>query len=372
MRSGETLAERRTDQASPEAAAILPNNFDLIRLLAACQVMVIHTGYVFASGENVAFGFLSQAPGVPVFFFVSGFLISAAWENNPDPRRFALNRALRLVPAYLAVTLFTLIAILAFAHLSIARDAPKLALWLAAQLTLLCDWNPAFLRGYGDGIANGSLWTIPIEVCFYAATPFLYRWMRAVKSETRLLAMLITAAFLLAYGDAWVMHHVPSLRMSAKILALTPFPWLGMYLCGLLAQRHLRWLMPLVHGRVLLFGLLAAAVMVATILLRAPPLLMSGNRFVGVLNFATLALFALSLAYSARGLAARLLQRNDISYGIYLFHLPVANMLFANGMRGASGMVLCWVLAVAMGCLSWFAIEKPVLARRASALYRRD
>jgi peptidoglycan/LPS O-acetylase OafA/YrhL len=354
------------------ATAILPNNFDLIRLLAACQVVVIHTSFVFLHRQNLAVGFFSQAPGVPVFFFVSGFLVSAAWERNPDPRMFALNRTLRIAPAYLAVSVFSLIAIMVFAHLPLARDAPKLALWFAAQLTLLCDWNPSFLRSYGDGVANGSLWTIPIEVCFYLATPFLYKFLRKSGNGERALAILAAASFLLVYLDAPLMHHVPGWKMVFKFIALSPFPWFGMFICGLLAQRHLPALLPLLRGRAWLFSLLALAVMAVTLKWRLPPLLMSGNRFVGVVNFSTLALFALSFAYSGRGLADRLLHRNDISYGLYLFHLPIANILLATGFRGTTGMLLTWMLAIAAGCLSWFVIEKPALARRATALYRHE
>src|SRR5512143_1999532 len=57
------------------------NNFDLIRLLAALQVAFHHliqqlkiepSGIIFSS----IFKITSLFPGVPVFFFVSGFLIS--------------------------------------------------------------------------------------------------------------------------------------------------------------------------------------------------------------------------------------------------------------------------------------------------------
>ncbi|HWD28523.1 MAG TPA: acyltransferase [Rhizomicrobium sp.] len=358
--------------AKASASALLPNNFDLLRLLAALQVLVMHSIYVFQTGQGLGTDLLAQAPGVPVFFFISGFLISAAWERNPNLPDFARNRFLRLAPAYLAVTLFSLAAILAFAHLPLARVAPKLALWLGAQLVLLSDWNPGFLRGYGDGVVNGSLWTIPIEVCFYAATPFLYRLIARSKNEVRLLAALAAASFVLLYVDAILMHRLHSGKMIFKFIDLTPFPWFGMFICGLLAQRYRDVVLPVVRDRAWLFGLLALVVMAITVEWRLPPLLTSGNRTVGIVNFATLALFAMAFAYSGRGVAARLLHRNDISYGLYLFHLPIANALFANGFRGVTGILLTGVLAIGAGCLSWFLIEKPILARRGSALYRHE
>jgi peptidoglycan/LPS O-acetylase OafA/YrhL len=44
---------------------------------------------------------------------------------------------------------------------------------LAAQLTIGQFYNPAFLRGFGVGVLNGSLWTIPVELQFYLLLPLL-------------------------------------------------------------------------------------------------------------------------------------------------------------------------------------------------------
>jgi hypothetical protein len=46
--------------------------------------------------------------------------------------------------------------------------------WLAAQLTIGQFYNPVFLRGYGLGVLNGSLWTIPLEQ-FCVLVPLLHR-----------------------------------------------------------------------------------------------------------------------------------------------------------------------------------------------------
>ena len=42
--------------------------------------------------------------GVPVFFSISGFLISKSYENNRVVREFALNRILRIYPALVAAS----------------------------------------------------------------------------------------------------------------------------------------------------------------------------------------------------------------------------------------------------------------------------
>jgi len=84
--------------------SIIPksNNIDLLRLFFALQVVLSHTaghlGLVVPS-------YLSYFPGVPAFFFVSGFLIYASFLNAPG-RNYIFNRFLRIFPGLLFVVIF--------------------------------------------------------------------------------------------------------------------------------------------------------------------------------------------------------------------------------------------------------------------------
>ena len=77
------------------------NSLDMLRLFAAFQVVVMHTlGYMMPDyGSNAALRILGYFPGVPIFFFISGYLISKAFENSPNNIEYAKNRFLRLYPA---------------------------------------------------------------------------------------------------------------------------------------------------------------------------------------------------------------------------------------------------------------------------------
>jgi peptidoglycan/LPS O-acetylase OafA/YrhL len=66
-----------------------------------------------------------------------------------------------------------------------------------------------------------------------------------------------------------------------------------------------------------------------------------------------------------------LLHRNDISYGVYIFHMPVINMLLVNGLTGWTGFWLSLGITAGLAVLSWRCIEKPALRLRSWALYRR-
>ena len=77
------------------------NNFDLLRLFAAFQVAFSHSS-VHLEHSVPFFWFLSLFPGVPIFFFLSGFLIYGSYQSSSNSRNQTLNfyskRFLRLFP----------------------------------------------------------------------------------------------------------------------------------------------------------------------------------------------------------------------------------------------------------------------------------
>ena len=77
------------------------NNFDLIRLFAAFQVVLHHSNTHFGlTKENCLFLKLTAAfPGVPIFFFISGYLISRSYEQTYSVRAYVKSRFLRIYPA---------------------------------------------------------------------------------------------------------------------------------------------------------------------------------------------------------------------------------------------------------------------------------
>jgi peptidoglycan/LPS O-acetylase OafA/YrhL len=161
------------------------NNFDLLRILAATQVVLVHSAAHLGLGRPAGLSLVEAFPGVPIFFAISGFLISASFERSRDVRSYTRNRMLRIYPGLWCVVLATvLVATLfgfGFLHL-------RALFWLACQMGGLI-YTPGFLRSFGMGSYNGALWSIPIELQFYFLLPFFYlgvvRTERAPRSCSR-------------------------------------------------------------------------------------------------------------------------------------------------------------------------------------------
>lgn len=213
-----------------------PNQFNLIRLLAAGQVLWVHSlNHLNYEGPLVAI--IKAIPGVPVFFFISGLLISQAYlrSHTAGLQAFLRNRALRIFPALGAVVLLSgiMLFLIGFLQPSFLFTSQFLT-WLLAQSSVVQFYNPDFLRTFGFGVLNGSLWTISVELQFYLITPIL---IYLLKQRSRGFFMV----FILSLGlNIWLHVDPPGTFFLKKLLYVSSLPWLYMFMCGVLAASHLQ------------------------------------------------------------------------------------------------------------------------------------
>jgi peptidoglycan/LPS O-acetylase OafA/YrhL len=79
-------------------------------------------------------------------------------------------------------------------------------------------------------------------------------------------------------------------------------------------------------------------------------------------TYLLLACTVLSAAYTLPWLARRVLRGQDISYGMYIYHMLVVNLLVVRGWQG-HGWAVAVVLAssAVLASLSWRLVERPAL-----------
>src|SRR4051794_31062121 len=87
------------------------NNFDLLRLFAATEVLFSHSYWHFEMPDPIWLTYLHNFPGIPIFFVISGFLISASYERKSDLKNYVRNRALRIYPALWFCIILTVLVI---------------------------------------------------------------------------------------------------------------------------------------------------------------------------------------------------------------------------------------------------------------------
>lgn len=356
------LASRLDYGKFMKTTSISRNSFDLVRLFAATQVALCHS-IEFMSPQYTGalwFKMLEFFPGVPIFFFISGFLISRSYENNSNIKEYALNRALRIFPALHVCVFFNLLMVAATGYLALvhAGYGDVLLLYLA-KTTIFQFYNPDFMRGYGDGVLNGSLWTICVELQFYLLVPVLYAVIGGnTKRNANIMLVCGVAVFIVFNRLLYDFHHDYANTVYWKLVRVSFFPWFYMFLVGVIFQRNFDFFYTM-FARINLIALLA--------LYMGFVLLMRGAGFpldnsIGPLVYLPLVFVVFRVGFSSFAELAGLLRKNDISYGVYIYHMAIANTLIYYKLSGALVFPLLVVLfSILVSVFSWFWVEKPCL-----------
>jgi peptidoglycan/LPS O-acetylase OafA/YrhL len=344
----------------PQLQAIGPNRFNLLRLLAAAQVLLVHSlNHLNYAGPLLSL--LKSIPGVPVFFFISGMLISHAYRRTQSVglRAFFRNRALRIFPALWAVVLLSAAMLFAVGFLEPSfLLSPRFLVWMAGQSSVVQFYNPDFLRSFGVGVLNGALWTISVELQFYLLTPLLVFLLQRRPIGFALIFVMSLSL------NLWLRFAPTGSPFLLSLLYVSSLPWLYMFMTGMLAVLRLKWLKELVAKwpwAVWLALYAAAMTLIGDYEANA-------SNAIHPLAFGVLAMVVLKAAFPSHlkeGVVASFIQRNDLSYGLYLVHMPVINLLLYLGWSPPG-----WDLATAVSAslmlalLSWFCVERPALRRK--------
>jgi len=324
-----------------------PNALNFVRLVLALQVVVWHA-YALRGGrwlpEQVeVFGAEIAVDG---FFAVSGFLICRSWLRNPGLLRFAEARARRLLPGLwvcLIVTAFVIapLATHAAGHSELSLRG-QLEFVLGNATTWVSVWD---IDGGPTGVShqgawNGSLWSLSWEVSAYAAVAILgiFALVRG-RVVLWLAAVFWLWAFALVVSGSGVVNTVHPLWL---------LPRTGlMFACGALLF--------LLRDRVPISRMLAV---VAVGLVVGGVAATPSYRVIAAPAVAYLCLYVgIEL-----GRFPRLVLRNDLSYGVYIYAFPIQQALLLAGF-GSIGWAAFVCLSVActlpLAAASWFAVERP-------------
>jgi peptidoglycan/LPS O-acetylase OafA/YrhL len=348
------------------------NNFDLIRLVAAAEVAVRHAVHHIRpeSEAGPVFWLLDLIPGVPIFFFLSGFLISRSLERASSLRDYFRNRALRLYPALWACTALSVLIVFACGYMASSGWTPRgLGLWIACQGTAFQFWNPEFFRGFGVGVVNGSLWSVSVEVQFYVAIVATYGILRRL--PPRLfdpgLAVLVVAFGLVAHSRSEIAQGLDlwsGSDLAGRLFRVSFVPWYYMFLLGVLAQRFHTILVPLLVDRVFAVVVVYLSSLLVEHFVWGLPV---GNEISSYL-VPCMGCAVLAIAYSRPTLSHSILGRNDVSYGVYIHHMPLVNLALWLGFAGSWVAILAvLLLTVGLALVSWRVVEQPWLSRKRGA-----
>ena len=360
-RTRESAVERTAESAKRQ------NTFDFIRLVAALAVVVEHSVFHLDASflwhnEHNSLWFNG---GVATFFILSGMMVYRSGERAHAEGRpwldFYRNRALRIVPAiysYFALLVLLLVVSGFLAPRQLLTG--QFAAFAGSNLLLAPVYSPAMLDGFGVGVVNGSLWTIPVEVSFYVVVPLIVLfaarkgWLWATGTVLALAAIAV-----LLYGAAGA---TASESVAWKVFGVTFAPYLWWFGIGI------AW--SFLWPRVKQSGWIATGAIVLYFALAKLPL-DTGAAFVANAAAAIpLSYAAIWFGYKGPKILGRLTARiGDLSFSVYIWHMIVVNFLVSWGARDwaidGTLLVLGVMLMTSIIALaSWHLVEKPALNRK--------
>jgi peptidoglycan/LPS O-acetylase OafA/YrhL len=323
------------------------NNFTTIRHLAAIVVVYTHACVLLLPakldllGEHL--GINASRVAVDVFFFLSGLLLSASLVRSPDAARFIRARFARIYPGLLVCTVLSVMAFGAILSANLHDFWFNKATWtyLYHNTTLIFGVRSELPIPHLVEV-NGSLWTLPWEIYMYAILVGLFS-ITSANRDSRVFDRIILIL-------AMVFHVLSALDQKFHLAwgictnASTRFPLF--FLTGVAFNVLQKWIPVSAWFAGLAFGCLFAF------------------SFVGLP--ATLLFYPILLPIIITGMSYgtpplnRLNSLGDFSYGIYIYHMPVMNLLYYK-YSVAQPLSLAFVTLMVVfpiSVASWYLVER--------------
>lgn len=324
--------------------------FDWLRLGLSLAVILLHsfhTAYGYRPGASLAQGAAGPvfAAILPMFFGLSGFLVTGSALRTRNLKVFLSFRVLRIVPALLTeVTLSALLLGAVMTTLPLAdyfTDRRFLVYfgnvvgWIHMQLPGVFDANPR------SGIVNQNLWTLHPELFSYAvmaammATALAYDRRRL----TIVWGVLTLALAVINIATGWYEPRgvYPSLVLIyAFVTGVVAFHW---------------------RDKIPVDGRLAVLAAVVAYALHGLPEVI----FLVLFAHVYLMIWLGMQTFPRIGW----LQTGDYSYGLYLYAFPVQQTLVALVPLAREwywNFLLTVPITLVIAMLSWRFVEKPALA----------
>lgn len=282
------------------------NNFTLLRLVLALLVVCGHFKILPSSqATSGIFGYADFA--VDAFFIISGYLVYASYDKNPNTGSFYIRRMFRIYPLYFVTVVVQGLAMAIVAGGILQNGSELLRYWgfnLVMANFKAYDLGELLKNAHNPGI-NPSLWTLKIEVAFYLTLPLLWYLMR--RFNYSLLIPLYIAS---------VAYTIIALHLGYPTAAKQLPGKLSYFIVGFVLYRHrdsMKFSLPV---NIAILAVVFASCNLRTQLWMLPvyPLCVGMIVFICALRLPAIPL------------------KLDISYGVYLFHGPLIQFALVLGL----------------------------------------
>ncbi|GHA81733.1 acyltransferase [Algimonas arctica] len=327
------------------------NFFTPLRLIFALLVMVGHAFAVQAgNGDSEPHVFLHYTfsyLAVNMFFIASGLLVTKSILYRGDVPAFLAARSLRIMPALVVHMLFVALVVGTFmttlplldylTHKDVWMQPFKVLTFYDTDMIL-----PGVFTANGEQYGSAPLWTLRYEVLCYIAT-FLAFSLGFLRRKWMVLAQFVIPSLVWIAGQNFgLFESLPATTESATRFGIAY--GLGAMIYAYRDVIRVHWIA------------IPALAALSWILRDTPMVEVTANLM--------LACFVIWVAYVKAPKFAWMQRVTDLSYGIYIYHWVVMQVIIGLLPNATVLSLFMFSLPVVVGLawLSWTFVEKPMLA----------
>ncbi len=331
------------------------NFFTPLRLLFAILVVIGHSFAVAlrdpSTEPHIFFHYTFSYLAVNLFFIASGFLVTKSMLYRGDLTEFGAARFLRIYPGLFIHVLFVMFIIgpLAtalplgefFTHPDFLKQPFVVLSFISAQM-----WMPGIFESNAEHMGSAPLWTLRYEILAYIGTAIMFS-LGFMRKKWMVLAQFILPAI------AWIVAQKTGLydQFPSTVQSLLRFG----IAYGLGAVIY-------AYRERLSFHLLGIPALVGLAVLT------SGTQSFEITMNLMLGYMIMWAAYVKAPKLNFLQKLSDVSYGVYIYHWAILQLLFM-WMPKLSVVALFLItlpLTYLLATLSWHFVEKPMLRKKKS------
>lgn len=330
------------------------NCFDFLRYFFALSLILVH---FCTLTETEQFWFISGQMRVKAFFTITGFLVVYSYIRRGNIKIYFIKRVRRILPAYITTILFCFIIGYFFSFESYSEYffSIQSIKYLIANLTFLNFIEPClpglFSNNPVETSVNGSLWSMKYEVIFYILVPFII-WLIKKYHKAYIIITIISLYIgfhaILDYlefrtGNLFY-HTVNNSSPNTMIYFIT----------GTFILLYFDWFYKNIKYIIISCAIFFVFLEISEIdfLYYIEPIFFSS--------------FIIGFAYYVKPLYF-LRKYDNISYGLYLFHYPVIQVLIQYQLHIYNiylTFILALIITIFLALISWYIIEKPLLNKK--------
>jgi peptidoglycan/LPS O-acetylase OafA/YrhL len=326
------------------------NNFDAVRIGLALIVVFQHLAVLTGINEFQYFRtYFNPDFAVKGFFAISGYLVTKSYLTSSSLLEYFEKRIRRIYPAYLASICLCLLIGISVSKLGVIDFLTSFHTWKyffsnAIFLNFIQQDLPLVFTDNLMNAMNGSLWTIKIELMLYFCIPpavYLFHRYGVVAMAT---LMMISSILWVNYFE-----FVFEGKIGSELARQFPGQ-LSYFIFGSLLAINDNFLKKC--------GWLALFSLPFVFLIQDPQI----RIFIDPLAYSSIVLFLATSAVKSLNVG----RYGDVSYGIYLYHFPIIQLLVELKIFETNiwlGLVLTFLITIAISFFSWHAIEKKLLKR---------